>query len=168
MAARPTGMLDPMDPLVESMRLPEAYGRPSQTLAWDEVRGRLERAEHYWLATVRADGRPHVVPVDAVWLDGAFHFGGHPDTLHQRILRRNPSAAVHLESASHVVIAEGTAQWITPSEALAGRLAAASKEKYGYVASPHAYRAGVWHLRATLVLAWTAIDRDATRFRFAG
>jgi hypothetical protein len=40
--------------------------RPLAT--WPEARRRLEEADTYWLATVRADGRPHVVPVLAVWL----------------------------------------------------------------------------------------------------
>ena len=34
----------------------------------------LERAELYWLTTVRADGRPHVTPLIAVTADGAVHF----------------------------------------------------------------------------------------------
>ena len=42
--------------------------------AWQEARKHLERAELYWLTTVRADGRPHVTPLIAVWLDGAMHF----------------------------------------------------------------------------------------------
>lgn len=41
---------------------------------WAEVRERLEKAEVYWLATVRPDGRPHVTPVIAVWEDGALYF----------------------------------------------------------------------------------------------
>ncbi|MEV0388431.1 pyridoxamine 5'-phosphate oxidase family protein [Nonomuraea sp. NPDC050643] len=30
-------------------------------------------------ATVRADGRPHVVPVDGVWVDDRLYFGGRPE-----------------------------------------------------------------------------------------
>jgi Pyridoxamine 5'-phosphate oxidase len=41
---------------------------------WPEARRRLAEADTYWLATVRPDGRPHVVPVLAVWLDGTLHF----------------------------------------------------------------------------------------------
>jgi general stress protein 26 len=42
--------------------------------AWAEARSRLERAEVYWLATVRPDGRPHVTPLVAAWLDDALYF----------------------------------------------------------------------------------------------
>jgi nitroimidazol reductase NimA-like FMN-containing flavoprotein (pyridoxamine 5'-phosphate oxidase superfamily) len=41
---------------------------------WDETRRALESAELFWISTVRADGRPHVSPLVAVWLDGALHF----------------------------------------------------------------------------------------------
>ena len=41
---------------------------------WDEARRVLETAELFWISTVRADGRPHVTPLVAVWADGAIHF----------------------------------------------------------------------------------------------
>ena len=31
-------------------------------------------ADTFWLSTVRPDGRPHVTPLIAVWLDGALYF----------------------------------------------------------------------------------------------
>jgi hypothetical protein len=41
---------------------------------WADAREQLERAQVYWLSTVRAGGRPHVTPPIAVWLDGALYF----------------------------------------------------------------------------------------------
>jgi hypothetical protein len=41
---------------------------------WAQGRRALEEAELYWLTTVRPDGRPHVTPLIAVWLDGALYF----------------------------------------------------------------------------------------------
>src|SRR5215813_7855142 len=41
---------------------------------WEETHRVLETAELFWLSTVRADGRPHVTPLVAVWLDEAIHF----------------------------------------------------------------------------------------------
>ena len=41
---------------------------------WAEARERLATAKVYWLSTVRPDGRPHVTPVAAVWLDDALYF----------------------------------------------------------------------------------------------
>lgn len=41
---------------------------------WSEVEEVLSTAELFWLSTVRRDGRPHVVPLPAMWRDGALHF----------------------------------------------------------------------------------------------
>src|SRR5215467_14345080 len=41
---------------------------------WQNARRILETAELFWISTVRADGRPHVTPLVAVWLDEAIHF----------------------------------------------------------------------------------------------
>jgi hypothetical protein len=46
------------------------------------VRGPLESAPHYWLATTLLDGRPHVVPVDGLWLADRWYFGRHVNTVH--------------------------------------------------------------------------------------
>jgi nitroimidazol reductase NimA-like FMN-containing flavoprotein (pyridoxamine 5'-phosphate oxidase superfamily) len=34
----------------------------------------MDAAEVFWLSSVRPDGRPHVTPLLAVWLDGALFF----------------------------------------------------------------------------------------------
>ncbi|MCU1357984.1 MAG: pyridoxamine 5-phosphate oxidase-related FMN-binding protein [Acidimicrobiales bacterium] len=47
---------------------PGATARP-----WSEVVEVLDRSEMFWLSTVRADGRPHVTPLPAIWLDGSLH-----------------------------------------------------------------------------------------------
>ena len=47
------------------------------TTAWAFARERLanpEPSRTSWLATVRPDGRPHLMPIIAFWIDGAFHF----------------------------------------------------------------------------------------------
>ena len=45
-----------------------------EVTSWEETRRVLETADLFWLSTVRADGRPHVTPLVAVWHDGAIHF----------------------------------------------------------------------------------------------
>jgi nitroimidazol reductase NimA-like FMN-containing flavoprotein (pyridoxamine 5'-phosphate oxidase superfamily) len=156
-----------MQPTASHLHLPPGYGESSSLIAWDAVRQRLADAKHYWLATTRPDGRPHVVPVDGIWLDGAWYFGGHPNTVHQRNLRTNQQIAVHLDDATAVVVVEGRAEWITPSGKDAKRLAAASRAKYGF-APPNGYRLGVWQLRPERVIAWQGFPADATRFTFDG
>lgn len=46
----------------------------AQAASWDETRQALEDAQLSWTCTVRADGRPHLTPLVAVWLDGALYF----------------------------------------------------------------------------------------------
>ena len=41
---------------------------------WSETLRVIEASELFWISTVRADGRPHVTPLTAVWLDDAIHF----------------------------------------------------------------------------------------------
>jgi len=68
---------------------------------WDETRRALEAAELFWISTVRNDGRPHVTPLVAVWLDGAIHFSAGATEQKAINLRRNP----------HVVLTTGCNEW---------------------------------------------------------
>ena len=56
--------------------LDQRYSEPAATATgWAETRQVLAAAELFWLTTVRADGRPHVTPLVAVWLDEAESIG---------------------------------------------------------------------------------------------
>jgi nitroimidazol reductase NimA-like FMN-containing flavoprotein (pyridoxamine 5'-phosphate oxidase superfamily) len=68
---------------------------------WEETRRALETAQLFWVSTVRADGRPHVTPLVAVWLDGALHFCTGPDE----------QKAVNLRGNRHVVLTTGCNEW---------------------------------------------------------
>jgi general stress protein 26 len=68
---------------------------------WEETRRMLATAELFWLSTVRADGRPHVTPVVAVWLDGAIHFSTGAEEQKAVNLRGNP----------HVILTTGCNTW---------------------------------------------------------
>src|ERR1700678_4446217 len=82
--------------------LDERYSSPSAIAAgWEETRGVLETAELFWVSTVRADGRPHVTPVVAVWAEGAVCFATGPEEQKSVNLRANP----------HVVLTTGCNSW---------------------------------------------------------
>jgi hypothetical protein len=154
-------------PEAELLRVPPEYGAPKAPLDWAGVRTRLEQATHYWLVTVRPDGRPHGVPVDGNWLDDRWYFGGSPAAVKHRNLMANPRAMVHLEDGTRAVIVEGVCEVIHPDERLATRLSETSKSKYGYSKSPSFYmEAGLWRLTPDRVLAWERFPSDATRFVF--
>jgi Pyridoxamine 5'-phosphate oxidase len=155
-----------MEPTAERIDLPQGYGEATTTMDWTAVRERLEQAPRYWLVTTRRDGRAHVVPVDGLWLDDAWWYGGAPDTLHQRNLERDQRVVVHLEDTMAAVVLEGSMRRVVPPPELAARLVAASKAKYGYGPPEAAYAAGLWSLRPDRARAWSAFPTDATRFVF--
>ena len=69
--------------------------------SWDDTVRVLEAAELFWITTVRADGRPHVSPLVAVWLDDAIHFSTGAAEQKAHNLRAN----------SHVILTTGCNQW---------------------------------------------------------
>ena len=60
---------EPITELEPQFSSPDAAAIP-----WAEAARYLEEAEIFWLSTVRPEGRPHVTPLVAVWLDGALYF----------------------------------------------------------------------------------------------
>jgi nitroimidazol reductase NimA-like FMN-containing flavoprotein (pyridoxamine 5'-phosphate oxidase superfamily) len=155
-----------MQPTAEPLDLPQEYGKVGAILKWPTVRAALERAERYWIATSRQDGRPHVVPVDGIWLDDLWYFGGSRQAIHQRTLAANPNVVMHLEDAMKAVIVEGRVRQTKPTAEVAKRLVSASREKYGYAPAASDYGKGVPTLFPSRVLAWTSFPKDATRFIF--
>jgi Pyridoxamine 5'-phosphate oxidase len=66
----------------------------AQAAPWPDAVAHLERAGLFWVSTVRADGRPHVTPVVAVWMDGALYFTSGPGEQKSRNLAANSQCAV--------------------------------------------------------------------------
>lgn len=47
--------------------LDQRFSDPAATaVTWEQTRQELDAAELFWITTVRADGRPHTVPLVAV------------------------------------------------------------------------------------------------------
>ena len=61
---------------------------------WPDAVARLEQAGLFWVSSVRADGRPHVTPVVAVWMDGALYFSSSPGEQKSKNLAANQHCAV--------------------------------------------------------------------------
>ncbi len=82
--------------------LDQRYSDPkAAATGWDETRGALESAELSWITTVRADGRPHVTPLVAVWADGALHF----------CTGASEQKAINLRTSPHVILTTGCSDW---------------------------------------------------------
>ncbi|MER3439646.1 MAG: pyridoxamine 5'-phosphate oxidase [Chloroflexota bacterium] len=151
----------------------EGYGVPETiegALPWGHAAQRLEAARNYWIVTCDARGRPHAVPVWAVWLEGALFFSTAPTTRTARNLAVNPQASVHLESGDDVVILEGTAQFVQPlPPAISAAIDDAMAAKYGYRPSSDGSgpTQGMFVLSPRVAFAWTAFPSDATRWTFS-
>ncbi len=110
-----------MTPTAELLDLPKEYGRATRKLAWATVRAELERATQYWIATSRPHGRAHVVPLDGLWLDDVWYYGGSERAVHYRNVLANPDVVMHLPDPVKAVIVEGDARLAHPSPELAQR-----------------------------------------------
>ena len=83
---------------------------PERRLSATEVAERLTGMCLLALATVTADGRPVVGPVDGIFYRGAFHFGSAPDSVRFRHIRARPQvSATHLPGEEMAVTVHGRA-----------------------------------------------------------
>jgi hypothetical protein len=159
------------EPTVTRPRLPQGYvDNPIRILAWDEVERKLAEARHYWVCSVRPNGRPHSIPKWGVWVDGRLYFDGSPLTRHSRNIAANPFVSIHLESGESAVIMEGTAREVRPTRELAVSVAREYAAKYaaaGYSPAPTQWDAGgLYEVTPSAVIAWTVFFEDPTKFVF--
>jgi Pyridoxamine 5'-phosphate oxidase len=153
---------------------PEAAPTP-----WPDVVEALERAELYWLTTVRADGRPHVTPLIGVMDDGAMHFCTGLREQKARNLEHNGAVALTTGANAWAqgldVVVEGSAIRVLGRDALQ-RIADAFEAKYGSVwhfevTGDEAFGSGelaaaVFRIEPAKVLAFAKDPHGQTTFRF--
>jgi len=85
-----------VEPQRSRPEMPAGYGVPESDegmLDWSWAVDRLELALNYWFGTTCPDGRPHVMPGWAVWLDDELYFEGSPRTRRARNLASNAAVA---------------------------------------------------------------------------
>ncbi len=90
---------------------------------WAGVREIFDAGGTYWLATVRKDGRPHVVPIGPAWMDDKVYFTTGQGTRKEKNLAHNPHCVITLAGRDFDVVVEGTVAKVTDSAKL-DRLAA--------------------------------------------
>jgi nitroimidazol reductase NimA-like FMN-containing flavoprotein (pyridoxamine 5'-phosphate oxidase superfamily) len=112
------------------------YSSPqAKATSWAEATEQLEQAEIFWLSTVRPDGRPHVTPLIAVWLDGALYFCTGANERKVRNLAHNPHCILTtgcnaLNEEGLDLVVEGDAVRVT-DDAKLRRIASLYEAKYG-------------------------------------
>src|ERR671934_901174 len=86
---------------------------PERRLRAEQVAERLTGMCLLSLATVTADGRPIVGPVDGIFYRGAFYFGSSPDSIRFRHIRARPQvSATHLPGEELGVTVHGRAEMV--------------------------------------------------------
>ena len=97
----------------------DGYG--SEPLTWERVMESIDKTGEldvldaggrYWLATTRADGRPHVVPVGIAWDEGTFYFSSGAGTQKSKDLARDPRCVITVAAPRTDIVAEGEARII--------------------------------------------------------
>jgi Pyridoxamine 5'-phosphate oxidase len=98
------------EPIEESIGTTEGAPAPS----WEKTLALLENEPNrIWVATVREDGRPHLMPVGGVWVDGAMYFNTGATTRKGRNLARDPRVTVSITLTDIDVVIEGKAEKVT-------------------------------------------------------
>ena len=100
-----------------------------------DTRGRMAATDSYWLATMRPDGRPHVLPVLEVWLDGALYVSA--GYFASGTKDQADGACFVISIGGHALdpVVEGDAKPVSDGDTLR-RVAAAYRARYGWPAGP--------------------------------
>ncbi|MEP7134458.1 MAG: pyridoxamine 5'-phosphate oxidase family protein [Chloroflexota bacterium] len=159
-------------PKISRPKFPKGYvDNPASYVTWDWVAEQLTVSENYWLSSVRANGKPHVVPRWGVFIDNKLYYDGSPETRHAQNILQNPHVTLHLESGYKVVILEGQSKPAgKPEPEFAVSLAEAMGKKYssqGYTPKPDQWdEGGLYVFTPRQCLAWTSFFENPTKFEF--
>ena len=121
-----------MDPIAKLDRRYSSEG--AAATQWTEARTHLREAPVFWVSTVRPDGRPHVTPLIAVWLDDALYFCTGQNERKAKNLERNPhcilTTGCNAFDQGLDLVVEGDAACVSNDLELR-RIAEAYESKYG-------------------------------------
>ena len=101
----------------------------SGLLPWSWAADRLAASRNYWVTTLWPDGRPHVMPVWAVWDGKTIWFSSSLRSRKARNAAADPRCVVTTEDAAEPVVLEGRAAIVTEPGAIA-RFADLMNSKY--------------------------------------
>jgi PPOX class probable F420-dependent enzyme len=102
-----------------------------------QVEERLQTEQNLWLATVRPDGSPHLVPIWFVWVAGKIYLCTGGVSVKVRNVKHNPRVSIALEDGNQPIIIEGQAQLIELAETA---VVGAFQHKYDWdITSDHTY-----------------------------
>jgi PPOX class probable F420-dependent enzyme len=141
----------------------------SGLIPWSEAERRLTVAHDYWVATVRPDGRPHVMPVWAVWLDGRLWFSSGLGSRKARNLAAEPRCTLTTDDALSPVVVDGVAERLADAGPIAAFVDAVNA-KYGASVTVEFQDPavnGTYAVRPVIVIALTSGDFQGSPTRWA-
>lgn len=113
--------------------LADLYNLP--LVDWSAVTDRLERGftqapgtggpdrHTCWLATINADGSPHITGVGAKWVDGAFWFETGAQSRKGRNIARDPRCTISIAAHEFDLVVEGDGEQVTDPATVAAMAA---------------------------------------------
>ena len=117
---------------MEATNLADLYGTP--LLDWERIQTRLDAGVDQapgaggpnrhtcWLATVNADGSPHLTGIGALWVNGTFWFETGDTTRKARNIARDSRCTLSVATQDFDLVVEGDAHKIT-DPAIVGNMA---------------------------------------------
>ena len=108
---------------MEAKNLADLYNLPP--MEWPAIEARLDQGitmapdtggpnrHACWLATINADGGPHVNGIGAMWIDGTWWFVTGDHSRKGRNLARDPRCALSVGVHEFDLVVEGTAEKVT-------------------------------------------------------
>ncbi|MQA79222.1 MAG: pyridoxamine 5'-phosphate oxidase family protein [Streptosporangiales bacterium] len=103
----------------------------SRPVPWADVQARLAQGGWYWLATVRPDGAPHVMPVFAAWSESVFYVASKDTARKSRNLAADGRCVVSSDKDDVHLVVEGEARQVTDQAGLQ-RASGAFDTVYGW------------------------------------
>jgi hypothetical protein len=164
------------EPRTDRGVMPEGYRTtgPKGMIPWEKTRALLTAASSYWLVTVDADGKPHLVGQWGAWIGDRWYFEGSVETRWSRNLTREPRIAMGAERGTAAVMVEGRAERVTGVDReTAVAITRQYGRKYGrlfdYRPKPEQWQdGGGYVLVPTKIFTWDVrgFPRTVTRYRF--
>ena len=118
-----------MGTIAQAKNLADLYHLP--LVDWSAVTARLDRGitqapgtggpdrHTCWLATINADGSPHVTGIGAMWADGMFWFETGERSRKGRNIARDPRCTLSVALLEFDLVVEGEAQRVTDAAVVA-------------------------------------------------
>ena len=134
-------------------------------LSWRWAERRLSQTQNYFLATMRSDGRPHVMPIWGVWVKGRFYFSTGKKSVKARNLAKNANCVLCPGGADEAVILEGRASQLRDKKTLK-EFADAYVKKYKF--DPSTMNEPIFVIRPKLAFGQIekTFPKTATRWSF--